>query len=219
MTATAPAIGASDVARELPRARVRGVSEPLPPGERVLWEGAPESRSLARHLFFVRPLAAYLAAMVLWWAAVNRAEALTGGFWTTLGVQVLLSGGVIVAALAFARSIANGTTYAITDHRLVMKFGVIFPLTINIPLRYVQGASVRQFSDGTGQIAVQLDNKQKLAWIVLFPHVRAWRFNNPEPLLRGLSDAAKVGEILREAVLAVPSIDGEAAAARAQASA
>jgi hypothetical protein len=207
MTATAPALGASDAARELPRARVRGVSELLPPGERVLWEGAPEPRALARHLFFVRPLAAYLAAMILWWALVNRAEALTGGFWITLGVQLLLSGGIVVAARAFSRAIANGTTYAITDRRIVMKFGVIFPMTINVPLRYVQGASARQFADRTGQIAVQLDPKEKLAWIVLFPHVRAWRFNNPEPLLRGLHDPTKVGEILREAVLAVPSVE------------
>lgn len=207
MTATAPALGASDAARELPRARVRGVSELLPPGERVLWEGAPEPRALARHLFFVRPIAVYLAAMMLWWAAVNRGEALTGGFWITLGVQFLLSAGLVVAARAFARAIATGTTYAITDRRIVMKFGVIFPMTINVPLRYVQGASARQFADRTGQIAVQLDPKEKLAWIVLYPHVRAWRFNNPEPLLRGLTDPTKVGEILREAVLAVPSAE------------
>ena len=89
----------------------------------------------------------------------------------------------------------------------MLKFGVVFPLTINVPLRYVQGASARQFGDRTGQIAVQLDQKEKLAWIVLFPHVRPWTFNNPEPLLRGLKDPVKVGEILREAVLAVPSAE------------
>lgn len=207
MTATALPPGVSDVARDLPRARLRGVSEPLPPGERVLWEGAPDAQALARHLFFVRPLTAYMALMVLWWVGVNRAQVGTNTFWMTLGMQLLLSGGLVFGARAFARAIANGTTYAITDKRIVMKFGVVFPLTINLPLHYVQGASARQFPDRTGQIAVQLDGKQKLAWIVLFPHVKPWTLNNPEPLLRGLTDPVKVGEILREAVLAVPAAE------------
>lgn len=211
MTATALPPRATDapreLPRELPRVRVRGVNEPLPPGERLLWEASPDAGALARHLFFVRPLAAYLALMMAWWALVNRAEALSAAFWTTLAVQAALSGGVLVAALAFARAIARGTTYAITDRRLVMRFGVIFPLTVNIPLRYIQGASARQFADRTGQIAVQLGTKERLAWIVLFPHVRAWRFSNPEPLLRGLSDPVKVGEVLRDAALAVPAAD------------
>jgi hypothetical protein len=82
-------------------------------------------------------------------------------------------------------------------------------MTINLPLRYVQGASARQFPDKSGQIAVQLTTKEKLAWIVLYPHVRPWTFNNPEPLLRGLTDPVKVGEILREAVLNVPAEDAK----------
>jgi len=196
--------------RDLPRVRLRGVNEALPPGERVLWEGAPDARALARHLFYVRPLATYLAVMVLWWVAVNRTEIGTTQFWITLGTQLLLSGGLIAGAWWLARAIATGTTYAITDRRLVMRFGVVFPMTINLPLHFVQGASARQFADRTGQIAVQLGSAQKLAWIVLFPHVRPWTFNQPEPLLRGLRDPVKVGEILRKAVLAVPPKDGVA---------
>lgn len=207
MTATALPPGVSDVAREPLRARIRGVNEPLPAGERVLWEGAPDAAALAKHLFFVRPISLYLSAMVLWWVAVNYAQAGTTGFWVTLATQIVLSGGVVVAALMFARAIARGTTYAITDRRIVLNFGVIFPLTINLPLRYVQGASARQFADKTGQIAVQLTTKEKLAWIVLFPHVRPWKINNPEPLLRGLKDPVKVGEILREAVMNVPAAE------------
>lgn len=207
MTATALPPGVSDVARESLRARIRGVNEALPAGERVLWEGAPEAKALARHLFFVRPISIYLSAMVLWWIAVNWSQSGTTGFWVTLGTQIVLSGGVVLAAWMFARAIARGTTYAITDRRIVLNFGVIFPLTINLPLRYVQGASAKQFADRSGQIAVQLNSSAKLAWIVLFPHVRPWRFNNPEPLLRGLSDPVKVGEILREAVLAVPAVE------------
>jgi len=209
MTATVLPPGDLDVAREPLRARIRGVNEALPAGEKVLWEGSPDARALARHLFFVRPITVYLSAMVLWWVAVNVSQAGTTSFWVTLATQLLLSGGVVVSALLFARAIAKGTTYAITDRRLVLNFGVIFPLTINLPLRYVQAASARQFSDKTGQIAVQLTTKEKLAWIVLFPHVRPSTINNPEPLLRGLTDPVKVGEILREAVLNVPAEDAQ----------
>jgi hypothetical protein len=106
-----------------------------------------------------------------------------------------------------ARAIAKGTTYAITDRRIVLRFGVIFPLTINVPLHYVEGASACQFPDRTGQIAVQLSRKESIAWIVLFPHVRPWGFSHPQPLLRGLTDPVKVGEVLRAAVLAVPAKD------------
>lgn len=189
----------------LPRARIRGVNEPLPSGERVLWEGAPEPRALARHLLLLRPLAAYFAVMVGWWALANRAEAGTGAFWGTLAVQLALVALVLGGAVAVARWIARSTTYAITDRRLVLRLGLVFPLTINVPLRYIQGAQARVFADRTGQIAVQLGTKERLAWIVLFPHVRPWRFDRPEPLLRGLADPVKVGEILREAVLAVPA--------------
>ena len=207
MTASTLPPGVTDVAREPARARVRGVSEALPPGERILWEGAPNARALARHLFFLRPLSAYLGAMVLWWVAVNRTQINTETFWATLGIQLMLVGGVVGGAWMLARAIANGSTYAITDRRIVMRFGVIFPLTVNVPLHYVEGASARGFADGTGQIAVQLTEKESIAWIVLFPHVRPFEFSKPQPLLRGLMDPVKVGEVLRAAVLAVPPKD------------
>ena len=187
-----------------PRARMRvhGVAEALPPGERVLWEGAPAPQAIVRHLLFVRPLTAYFAAMVAWWMFANRDQIATTAFWTPVGMQLLLVGAVLGGFLWLGRWIARSTTYAITDRRIVMRLGVIFPLTVNIPLRYILGAQVKHFGDGTGQIALQLDPKEKLAWIVLFPHVRPWRFTNPQPLLRGLADPAQVGEVLRNATLA-----------------
>lgn len=189
----------------MPRSRIRGVSEALPPGERILWEGAPDPRALARHLLFVRPLAGYFAVMILWWVVANRERAASGAFWGTLGLQLALVTAVLGGAVYVARWIARSTTYAITDRRLVMRLGIIFPLTVNVPLRYVQGAQARRFGDRSGQIALQLNTTERLAWLVLFPHVRPWRFSRPEPLLRGLTDPTKVGEILREAVLQVPS--------------
>lgn len=184
-----------------PRAQVRRVAEALPPGERLLWEGAPAPRAIARHLLFVRPLAAYFALMVAWWVVANLDKAGTMDFWMPVALQLTLVSLVLAGVLGLSNWIAQSTTYAITDRRIVMRLGVIFPLTVNIPLSYVVGAQARTFTDGTGQIAVQLDQKEKLAWIVLFPHVRPWRFSTPEPLLRGLTDPAEVGRVLRAATL------------------
>ncbi len=183
------------------RAQVRGVAEALPPGERVLWEGAPAPRAIARHLLFVRPLGAYFTVMIAWWVAANIGKAGTVGFWAPVAMQSLLAGAVLGGVVAVARAIAGSTTYAITDRRIVMRLGLVFQLTVNIPLKYVVGAKAKTFRDGSGQIALQLDGKEKLAWIVLFPHVRPWRFTRPEPLLRGLADPAAVGAILRSATL------------------
>jgi Bacterial PH domain len=183
------------------RAHVHGVAEALPPGERLMWEGAPAPRALARHLLFVRPLAAYFALMVAWWVVANIGKAGTMDFWMPVALQLTLVSLVLGGVLGLANWIAQSTTYAITDRRIVMRLGVIFPLTVNIPLKYVVSAQARTFGDGTGQIAVQLDQKEKLAWIVLFPHVRPWRFRTPEPLLRGLTDPAEVGRVLRAATL------------------
>lgn len=192
--------------------RIRGVPEPLPVGEHVLWEGAPQARALARHLLFLRPLTAYFAVMITWWALANRAEVGSSTFWTTLALQLVLTGFVLGGVVMLSRWIARTTNYAITDRRVVFRLGIIFPLTINVPLRYVQSAQVRAFKDRTGQIAMQLPATERLAWIMLFPHTRPWRFKNPEPMFRALSDPTKVGEILREAVLAVPSVTEPAAA-------
>jgi hypothetical protein len=184
-----------------PRAHVRGVAEALPPGETVLWEGAPAPRAIARHLLFVRPLAAYFAVMVGWWVVANLGRTGLAAFWLPVALQLTLVSLVLGGIVALAHGIAQSTTYAITDRRIVMRLGVVFNLTVNIPLKYVVSAQAKRFSDGTGQIALQLDGKEKLAWIVLFPHVRPWRFSEPEPLLRGLTDPDRVGAILRAATL------------------
>ncbi len=43
-----------------------GLPEPLPPGERILWQGAPDWRTLAVQVMRVRTLAIYFALMLLW---------------------------------------------------------------------------------------------------------------------------------------------------------
>ena len=41
-----------------------GLPSALPPGERILWQGAPDWRSLAVHAFHVRKIALYFVFML-----------------------------------------------------------------------------------------------------------------------------------------------------------
>ena len=43
---------------------VRGLPEPLPPGETLLWQGAPDWRVLARHGFHLRQLVGYFGVIL-----------------------------------------------------------------------------------------------------------------------------------------------------------
>jgi len=42
-----------------------GLPEPLPPGERLLWQGRPDWRQLARDAFHVDAIGVYFALMIL----------------------------------------------------------------------------------------------------------------------------------------------------------
>jgi hypothetical protein len=179
---------------------IPGIAQALPPGEQLLWWGKPERSAIANHVFHVRILAVYFVAMIGIWA-LNQAGNLDQA--TFLRMGGILTG---VSALAvgllwlYAHMVASATVYAITDKRVVMKIGVAFDLTLNIPLSYVQEAALRTFRDGTGQIALALPKEQRLGYVVLWPHTRGLRITHPEPSLRGLTDPAAVGAVLQRAL-------------------
>jgi hypothetical protein len=176
---------------------IPGIAQALPPGEQLLWFGRPGVWAIAKHVFHLRALGLYFAAMIGIWA-VNRAGA--EDFLRQGAVVVGLSAAALGLLATYAYFIASTTVYAITDRRVVMKIGVALDLTLNIPLGYVQNVALRRFRDGTGQIALQLPERQKLAYAILWPHARPWRVNRPEPMLRGLADPGAVGDALRRAL-------------------
>ena len=51
---------------------IPGLPGRLPPGERILWQGSPEWRALARTAFHTRLVAGYFAALVGGRAGVRR---------------------------------------------------------------------------------------------------------------------------------------------------
>lgn len=186
----------ADEARYIP-----GIAHPLPPGERVLWVGAPDAARLARHALHVRALAAYFLVLTTAPAlfapegASPLAAVLAAGTWVLpLGLCTL------VFLHTLAALVARTTVYAVTDRRVVMRIGVALPTTINLPLAAIDSVDVLTRADGGGELAITLGGDARLAYILLWPHARPWRLSRPRPTLRALPDVAAAAEALRTAL-------------------
>jgi hypothetical protein len=185
---------------------VRGLPSRLPQGETLVWQGAPRWLPLARRAFHLRKLAIYFAVLVTWYAAtvVGSPEGPEHA-----AIDILRAGGLAVAALGmvalFSWGVARTTVYTITTRRLVLRFGIALPMTVNIPFSKIVSASVKANADGTGDIALSLAPSEKVSYIIFWPHVRPWRMARVQPLLRSIPDAIAVAEAFGRAVAATSS--------------
>lgn len=180
---------------------VRGLPEQLPPGEELLWQGAPRWTVLARRAFHVRKVAIYFAVLVVLRIAVDWSDGPTmvslfqGVSWIL--VLAVVSVGAL-AALAWA--MARSTVYTITNRRVVMRFGVALPMIMNLPFKQVRSADLKLYEDGAGEIPLLLAETAHPSYLIFWPHVRPWHFGPPQPMLRAIPDAAKVAGILADAL-------------------
>lgn len=181
----------------------RGLPERLPAGERLLWQGAPDWRRLAQDAFHIRGLALYFGAIV----AFCLASAVMGGrpLHETAVSTALLAGAAMVPIgflTAYAWLVSRSTVYTVTDQRIVLQLGLALPMTINLPYRKIEAAAVKPRANGSGDISLLLNPEDKLAYLVLWPHARPWRLKRPEPMLRAIPDANRVGQLLARALAA-----------------
>jgi hypothetical protein len=179
---------------------VPGLPEELPPGERVLWQGRPEWRALARHTFKVRWLVGYFALF----AALRLAASLEGHQGLAGALQV-----VVVAVLAavclgvlnlLAWLYARATIYTITTQRVVFRIGVALPMTWNLPFKRLASADLQVRKQGDGDIVLKLTAPNRIAWLHLWPHVQPWHYVKARPTLRAIPEPAKVAAVLADAV-------------------
>lgn len=196
---------------------VPGLPERLPPGEEILWQGAPRWQALARRAFHVRKVAAYFVLLLIlhlvWEVQADEplAELLAGVFWLAVAAALALG---LLAWLA--RSMARSTLYTITNRRVVMRFGVAIPVTINLPFAKIANAALRDHGDGTGDLVLSLAGRARTSYLVLWPHARPWHFSPPEPMLRAIPDATSVARRLAAALADHASgTQGEAGTAEA----
>ncbi len=188
---------------------VPGLPEALPPGEHILWQGAPDWVGLAQRAFHLRGLTVYFGLLLLW--------AIYLGSLTGIGLSVV--GGAlgvgIVAGLGWLS--AKTTLYTITNKRVVMRYGMVLQKCVNLPLGTIGSAGFAKDGKGRGDIALQLTGEHRLGYLQFWPHARPWKLAKPEPMLRSLSDADAVTTILQSALGAVQPVGTPAAASNMQA--
>ena len=177
-----------------------GLPERLPANEKILWQGSPDARVLARSAFHIRKLALYFVALV----AINTASVVADGatamdvllalVWPT-GLSALALAGVWTLAWLTART----AVYTVTDRRVVMRIGIVLTLTFNLPLRTIETAAMRQGPNGHGDIVLALKGPDHIAWLHLWPHARPWHLTRTQPMLRALPQVANVAALLQKA--------------------
>ncbi|MCW6507309.1 photosynthetic complex putative assembly protein PuhB [Lichenifustis flavocetrariae] len=182
---------------------IRGLPARLPPGETLLWQGEPDLRAMALRVFHVRKVAIYFGLLVAYRlaSALHDGASLFGAAKAALPLTGLGVAAVLILA-GLAALVCRTTVYSITSRRVVMRIGVALPITFNLPFKTLASASLKLQGKGVGTIPLVLTDSNRLAYLVMWPHARPWRTARTEPALRFVPDAAKVAQILAEAVSA-----------------
>jgi Bacterial PH domain len=178
----------------------RGLPEALPKDEHILWQGSPDWKLLARHVFHTRKLILYFAVLLLMRGIFVLSE--TASPWAA-GMAVIWMLPAFAFAwlcmVCFAHLTAATTMYTITDRRVVMRIGIVLSLSFNLPFRQIEGAGLKSLDKTFGDIALQIAPPNRLAFMNFWPHVRPWKFASAQPMLRCVPDAAAVAQVLAQA--------------------
>lgn len=178
---------------------VPGLPEPLPPGEDILWQGKPDTLALAREAMGLSWVAGYFVLLAIWHGGAAAADLPAMMAFAValpyLGLGVLACAVILGIAWAQART----TVYTITTARVLMRIGAALSITLNLPHRQIEAASLDLRRNGTGTIALRTPEDTRLSYLVCWPHVRPWRMRHTEPALRCIPEASHVARILAEA--------------------
>lgn len=158
--------------------------------ERVLWKGRPNLGMLARTAFHTRTLGLYMTALIVIALVSGRTEAAI--------VAAVLGAALLAILYTLAWLSTRSTLYILTDARLIMRIGMAIETRINIPLKQVTAAHLRSRSNGHGDIAFELAGDRLLGVVLLWPHLRPWHYNRPQPMLRAVPDAAALAQKIAE---------------------
>jgi len=189
------------VTREHEIEPVPGLPGHLPDGEKMLWQGRPSARLVARHVLKNRWIAGYFLLLAAW--------AVVGGLYDGRPVAGIVFSVAVLTALAaivigmlelFAWAVHRTTLYTITSKRVVLRFGVAFSMTLNLPFKQIGALALADLGAGAGNVAIRLMPGHRLSWLIQWPHVRGWRFANVEPSLVCLPDAKEASDVLALAI-------------------
>lgn len=177
---------------------VRGLPGELPEDEHIIWQGAPDWRTMASSALHIRLSGLYFLGI----AAFSLYRGDNG---TAIAMMFFA---IIVCGLftLFAWGVSRTTVYTLTNKRIVLRIGVALNKCINIPLGEIETANLKTLSGGTGNIVVSLKGMPRLGYLMLWPHVRSLRLVRPQPMLRAIPDAAQVAKMLFEATQQVQAV-------------
>jgi hypothetical protein len=182
-----------------------GLPAHLPAGEKVLWQGRPDVWSLAVHAFHARKVAIYFAilcaAKII--VSVYDGERLVSALRYIIVFAPFALAAVGILAL-IARAQVKATVYTITSRRVVIRSGVAMDVTVNLPFARIDAAGMHVHGDGTGDIPLRLNDEDRIAILAVWPHMRPWRWNKPQPMLRSLPDPERVAKVLASALAGAP---------------
>jgi len=184
---------------------VLGLPERLPPGEQLLWQGAPHWTILARRAFHTRKVALYFGILMLWRLADDYASdtgVTVAGILRGCGWLALLGALVLGLLMLLAYLCARCTVYTLTSHRIVIRHGIALPMSVNVPFSSIGSADLRLDRHGYGEIALGITGGARLGYLLTWPHVRPWRYASPQPMLRALPRAREVAAQLKAAISA-----------------
>ena len=181
-----------------------GLPEALPADEHILWQGSPDWISLGVEAFHLRTLAIYFTLMFL--LQLSYISGQPG----ELDIKpLLITASLIAMTMAalgtWAWMSAKTSMYTITNKRVVMRIGVVFSITFNLPLKQIVSAHELHRKSKNSDISLTLRGEDRIAWLHLWPHSRPWVLNQPEPTLRCIKNGMKCAEILKSAWLTMNS--------------
>lgn len=195
----------------------RGLPAPLPEGETILWQGQPAWRTLARRAMRLRGISIYFGILAAW----TLADSLMSGRGVPAALVsttwLLALGAAAIGLLSlYAWLSARSTFFTMTNERLIFSFGVALPMSVNIPYRLIETASLKLWPNGTGDIPLTIKSERRLSYVLFWPYVRPWRYTKVEPMLRALPDAERVAALLGERLTAVHGANASADAPAAR---
>lgn len=181
---------------------VYGLPAELPNGERILWQGSPKWRSLAKAAMKIHWLGVYFAALVV----VRLALAFRGGELGSASFELVQMIGLFSLCLGlvalFAWLHARATVYTITTRRVVMRFGAVFSMAWNLPFKRLAAADLVVRDDDDGDIALELTKGERVRRIYFWPHVAPGHYFKPaRPALRAIAEPKAVARCLKQAVM------------------
>jgi hypothetical protein len=170
-----------------------GLPDHLPGDEQLLWQGRPDWKRLAVNAFHVRKVAIYFVAVAIAQVAYRllNGEAIQDAIRNVpyLALMAVVACGIL---LGLAYATAKTTLYTLTSKRLLLKIGIALPAYINLPLKHIDAASVADTGKGCGTICFRTAGDTRLAYLLLWPHARAWHVTKPQPALRDIPNVEVV---------------------------